>query len=391
MSMKNNLIVLLLCIGWHVLAAQYEPVLYAYELNYFNNGQPLPAESHIMIHGDADTSIKRVEISLFKGKSSHDHNPMHQASWKRLDDSKAGTFRIPFNYQLHSNEDYDFVITYFREINDEERIALKALLENVIGTYLEQQISLNNGKAQLGKSPAALLSGLNEIVEKAMTHYRHVNEISFRGFSEVILEGLKVMNHFQEPAKSAVDGTATSPSLAEKRQQLHQQALLELSYILDTRLLVQTDLRSIREYPTEKARNTLAINLGYGGVYLAGNTSNFSYGSGPYIGLSFPLSSRYLGHTFWSNTSISAGAFLQDFVNEEDQVISGPIFGRPYYVALGYNLFRFVRLNAGMTVLEAKGSSSIGGGSIEVGDIKVKPFVGISAEIQLSLGFKEKR
>jgi hypothetical protein len=250
---------------------------------------------------------------------------------------------------------------------------------------------LKEGKVQLGKSPAGLISRLDDIVSQAMTHYRTASEIQFLGFSNVLLEGIKVLGHYQEPAKSAVDGTSSGVPLAALRSQIDQQIQTELAQTLDGKLLVQSDLRTMRDYATEKVKNALAVNVGYGGVYLGGNTSSFSYGSGPYVGLSFPFAARFFSSPVWSNTSLSVGTFINDFTLEDGQVITGPIFGKPYYIGLGYRLFRFVRLNAGMTALETKGSSSIGGGSVEVGEIQLQPFVGISAEINLSVGFKERR
>jgi hypothetical protein len=390
--MKNFLIVLMLLLaGWQVASAQYEPVVYDYELNYFNNGQPLPAESHLLISGEVDKSIKRVEISLFKAKSNHNHTPLHLSTWKRVKDSEAETFRLPFNYRLNGNDGYDFVVAYFREITDDEQQALKELLHSVISTYLDQQIDFTGEKVKLGKGPAGLVARLDDIVSQAMTHYRSENEIPFNGFSQVVNEGFKFLSSYQEPTKNAVDGAAVGLPLPALRAQVEEQIQTELGQLLDGKLLVQSDLRTLRDYATEKIKNALAVNVGYGGVYLGSTQNTFSYGSGAYVGLSFPFTSRFLSNPLWSNTSLSVGAFLNDFSNADGQEITGPIFGKPYYVGLGYSLFRFVRFNAGMTALEAKGSSTIGGGSIEVGDIKFQPFVGVSAEINLSVGFKERR
>ena len=312
--MKNTPIVLLfLLFAWQILPAQYEPVVYDYELNYFNNGQPLPAESHLLMSGDVDPDIQRVEVSLFKAKSNHNRFPLHLSTWKRVKGSDTESFRLPFNYRLHGNDGYDFVIAYFREITESEQKGLRELLTSVIGTYLDQQINLKDGKVKLGKSPAVLISRLDDITSKAMTHYRNTNEIQFSGFSNVLLEGLKAMAHYQEPAKSAVDGTTMGVPFAALRGQIDQQIQTELAQTLEGKLLVQTDLRIMRDYATQKVKNALAVNVGYGGVYLSGNTNSFTYGSGAYVGLSFPFTARFFSNPVWSNTSLSVGTFLNDF------------------------------------------------------------------------------
>jgi len=58
---------------------------------------------------------------------------------------------------------------------------------------------------------------------------------------------------------------------------------------------------------------------------------------------------------------------------------------------LGYNFFRFVRPKAGVTAIEPQGSSGIGNAAFDVGAISLQPFVGLSAEIDLWLGLREKR
>jgi hypothetical protein len=80
---------------------------------------------------------------------------------------------------------------------------------------------------------------------------------------------------------------------------------------------------------------------------------------------------------------------LNNFEREDGSELSGPLFGRPYFVGLGYRLFRFVRLNAGMTLLEERTPNA--GGGLEVEGIQLQPFVGLSAEINISLGLKEKK
>jgi hypothetical protein len=83
--------------------------------------------------------------------------------------------------------------------------------------------------------------------------------------------------------------------------------------------------------------------------------------------------------------SISTGFFLSNKMeNQLGEKISGPVLDRPIYVGLGYNFFRFIRLNAGGTFITTEQLSGQSAKSFQ-------PFVGISAEFNLWLGIGNKK
>ena len=86
-----------------------------------------------------------------------------------------------------------------------------------------------------------------------------------------------------------------------------------------------------------------------------------------------------------NNMSISTGFFLSgDIKNQLGEKISGPVLDRPIYVGLGYNFFRFIRLNAGGTFITTE---QLGGQNAK----SFQPFVGVSAEFNLWLGIGSKK
>jgi len=64
------------------------------------------------------------------------------------------------------------------------------------------------------------------------------------------------------------------------------------------------------------------------------------------------------------------------------------IVGRPVYLGLDYKLFEFVRFNAGAAFLE-KTEMIVSGAEAGQTNTKafIRPFVGLSARIDLSIGF----
>lgn len=364
----------------HSAFAQYEVVEFDYQNAYFNNGQPLPAETKLIFSGIIQPEIERVEMRLFKAGSNQEKTPLYQNTWRRESSDSGEKFRVPFSFQLHGGTDYDFIINYYRKISAEEREALRAALFETLNAYIDYSASPKNDQLKIVKTPQVMISDMNEIVRQGLSDYFAADEAPFSGFSDIIKNAIGSAKKSNHPALDSLSSLKTL--IYSEAQQALNRADVVRSYT-----------RKVLAYGTATGRRALALNIGYGGVFIDGGTQNASYDTSPYVGISFPLANRAYAGRFWSNTSISLGVFTQDFQNADSVKISGPIFGRPYYVGLGYNIFRFFKINAGAAITEKKGSSSIGGGnaSIDVDGISIRPFVGLSAEIDLWLGFRERR
>jgi hypothetical protein len=160
--------------------------------------------------------------------------------------------------------------------------------------------------------------------------------------------------------------------LTELKEMIHT----EVNQYLNRELYIMVDDKYIEDYPTEELQNSLPVNIGYGGALLNTDFDAFNYTAGPYLGLSFPFGKEGSQSKFLQRSSLSFGVILDQNLFDQDGIgYTGPIFGVPVYGALGYRAFRFIRVNAGVTVLE----------DIAASKIQVYPFVGISAELNLSL------
>lgn len=358
------------------LHAQYEVATYNRANNYFNNGQPLPAEANLLLTGEVSAGVAQLEVGLFKAKSNHEKAPLYHTVWMRPEQQKENGFSLPINYKLHGNSDYDIVWTEFKPVSDAQFTALRSLLKESLDRMVAQNFSLQEGKVSSTSSAKRLQKKLEDFVMRALTGYRLPNT-KFTGFSEVTSQAISYIDIENGSVKEATFQAAISSC--------QQQVQRELSLLLTRPMLIQSMQRTVRDYPTEKVAGSIAINVGYGGVYLDGDIDNLTYDDGGYVGLSLPLGSRTFSGRFLSNTSLSIGAFFQDFEGDNNTTYSGPIFGRPYFVGLGYSVFRFVRINAGAVALERRVGDT--GPSV----FQVQPFVGISAEINLSLTLGQKR
>ena len=389
---RSTLLILVLCLAglWSPLLAQYEQVQFDYAQAYFNNGQPLPAESRMIFTGDITPQIALVEIQLFRGKDEQKKRSLYEAAWKRTPGDQTGTFRVPFNQPLKGNTDYDFRFLYYRPVTPGEQDALRHSLYQALDSYVDQSVVHQGNRIKLTRGTGIILHDLGTIVTEGLVYYRTLTGVDFTGFSDIAKRSLDNLTDQTLP-----EGLPAGP-LPSDFPPLHTlKALLhsEVEQVLQAGLVVRQDIREVSSYGTEGGRRTLALNVGYGGVIFDASRDNFTYDTSPYLGISFPLANRQIGSRLLSNTSLSLGVFLNNFTDPEGNTVTGPIFGRPYFLGLGYNFFRFVRLNAGVTAIEQQGSSGIGNGNaaFDVGAISLQPFVGLSAEIDLWLGLREKR
>ena len=374
--------------------AQYEAAVFDYQNSYFNNGQPLKAEENLMISGNISRKVERVEVSLFAAKGKH-RKPIYLGSWKRAYGNIQENFNMPFNYKLRGDANYDVVVDYYRPIVKEEKDELRKSVYAAVDAYLGQSFITNGKKIKLINSMDAVMSDVNTIVRDAFYYYRNDSEVLFPGFSDVVKRSISSMIgrrlKYGEAANLSDDKQTARAELYQKRlTELQGVAHNEIDQVLNTDLLIRSDSRQVADYPTEHTRGELAINVGYGATYLSGKFNDLDYARAPYAGLSFPLGNGALSNRFWSNSSISVGAYFNNFRDKDDNVLTGPIFGRPYYAAYGYRIFRFFRLNAGATFLQSDAANN-GVGNLNAKGIQVRPFIGISAEIKLWLGLGDRR
>lgn len=375
--------------------AQYETVLLNYEKSYFGENQPLPADKYFIVNGTIRPDVHYVEINIFSPKGKDNRAPLLTNFWKRDFNNTAPVFNLPVNYKLQEGKDYDILFNFYRTITSKERAKLSFNIFQTLDAYVDQSFNFSNKKLKLLRNNKQTINDLNQIVERGMSLYRSRTLATFPGFSDMVklkleqIEGIKLKK--AEIVAMANDSTGSAGSgmrgqlIQELKQILHQEA----APYLNAEIYVLLDDKFIDNYPTESVRNAyfLAPHFGYGGVVYNASSDEFNYGSNMYAGLSVPLAKRSK-NAFLSNTSISFGAFLGNFKDDNGNKISGPLFKVPTYVSLGYRPFGFFRIQAGAAFLENTSGAVISGFDKKV---EVRPFIGISAELNVWFNMKNKR
>ncbi len=368
--------------------AQFTTVSYDFERNWFNEGQALPAEKSMIFKGMMPAGTEMVELSILSEKKQTE---LYKATWQKTSSEELNLI-IPF--MLRSSDKYDVRFDLFRAVTNAEKENLKNSMINTLDTYVdintegEKGIKLANGTKKTAKQ-------MNSIVEAAMTEYRTGKNGQAFEFSELLnmkleqLENADLDKNYTKGDSTITRKTVRTETRGAFVTSLKAQINEEINQMLNTDLYVLTTTRLVDNYNTESKQNSIAINAGYGGVYLSGNWDDFTYGSSPYLGLSFPLGNSVLGSKFLSNSSVTMGVFLNNFEDSFGNEVTGLIVNRPLYAGLDYKLFKFIRLNAGATFLEGQ-TLATNPQDLEMPivtkNVIVRPYVGLSARIDLSIG-----
>lgn len=367
------------------LSAQYVSISYDLERNYFNEGQPLPSEKSLMFTGIIPDNVRVIEIAILPGKAKSDKDQLYRTSWIDVNQDKNSSFSLAINYQLRSSEQYDFKIDYYSAIRGSDRTDLSLQIINRVKAYLEAHIAIKGRQIELAKSAKKMSAEMEAIVQDALEEYRTRDGKAFDGFSQTIEQGLTNLNKMSFAKKdTTVNQIARRTTVDEQIGRLQSIIEAEVEQIMNNEWNKRIISRYVDDQETERKKGSLSINVGYGGVYLGGDFDDFSYGSSPYLGLSFPLANSTLAPKFLRNSSLTLGAFLQDFEDTDGNEVSGFLVGTPTYLGLDYKLFEFIRFNAGATFLE-KEKVNQGGDTGISNSLLVRPFIGLSARIDLSV------
>jgi hypothetical protein len=374
----------------HTSTSQYAPVVYDPTRGLLHEGQPLPAEDKWTITGPVQETIGLVEARVYEDAGMKRH--VATGRWERSAWSSAVNFNIPMDQLLRGNTQYTIELGFYEAIGTEAAEAIVERLVSYLDAYLEENVEFSSNRTRLKKPVRQMMEEMDILVERGLSEHRSRLGQRFAGFSQLVEDQLRGLNETRLSAARFAIKKKEDESDRDRRIEFGRQRMATMQQIVDAevRMHMAQEAMVLRERAlftdqrTERTMNTLAVNLGYGGIYNSGTTDDLSYGQAPFAGLSFPLGRRAFSSRFLSNSSLSAGVFLQNTEDENGLEVTGPLVGRPLYAAYGYRLFHMIRLNAGYTLLQ-KDTPQIDGGSNTT--IYGSPFIGISLELNLWLGF----
>jgi predicted DNA binding CopG/RHH family protein len=375
--------------------AQYETVVFNYDRSYFNEGRPLPAETKFMISGEVARDVQMVEVKIYE-HSNTEKEPAFRTIWKRQESNTRNTFTIPVNYPLRGNDKYTLVVNYYKPVTASQQNQVMKQLEESLWAYLDQSFIVTRGNLEMRKHPKVMMDNMNTIVKEGIYFYKNRINYEFPGFSDIVREKIEQIRNLKlRKAKFNVfskgEDDTREIKLRFAKEQIEALKILVSKEVLqyyNTRLLAVTDSKKMVNYPTEKTRNVLAVNVGYAGVYNEGGFDDFNSGNAPFAGISIPFGKASFSNPFWSKASISTGIFLTDIEFSDVNIATGPIVNKPLYLGLGYRALPFVRINAGATFLQSDQLSN-NLSDLNVDKIYVRPYVGLSIEFDFWIGLNK--
>ncbi|UZD23005.1 hypothetical protein [Algoriphagus halophytocola] len=382
------LVIILVGIGISGLQAQTTTINLDLITGKLNGGLPLPAEEEFYIRGPIPENIEIVKLKINQSKKAEKTALTY--FWTAPFGYNDLSYQVLVADPLRSNEDYHLEIGYYQKAGADQIQEVRDLIHQNIEAYLSTVTKIKRGGVKFTESDEVLLNNLSQIVTRGAYYFEMPNGEQFPGFSDITRSKLEQRSKLKMgKAKFNVTGLSENDNAraayAEKYiSELENILFAEVDQYLSPNMLVRVHETVFENYPTEKTANSLPINVGYGAISVSKGLPEQEFVASPYAGVSFPLGNRTFAR-FMNNMSISTGFFLSgDMKNQLDEKISGPVLDRPIYVGLGYNFFRFIRLNAGGTFITTEKLD----GSNQKG---FQPFVGVSAEFNLWLGIGNKK
>ena len=387
--MRTLFFVIIISVFMNEIQAQHATVYFNYENTSFNENQALPAEKFLMIRGSASSQTIMVEVNLLEGKNQ---NTTYTALWKRPFADSSSDYIIPFNHKFRSNEEVDLAFFFYRAATKEEKNNLKLQLTNSMDAYVDQVYKLSKKKIALTSGSNQIIKDLNQIIDDGMFQFNTKNEFGFDGFSKLVtlkleqIEKVKLKKSkllFQNEDKNQGKNEYRTAIIQELKDILHN----EIQPVMNQELLVISDTKFVQNYPVEKTRTTISLTAGYTGVFFGKtNGTDLDYGQSPSVGISIPFANKNFKKKFWGNLNADFGVLLMNMTDANGETISGPIIKRPLYAGLSYRFLKFLKIQAGYTLLEYQGT---GGQFLNTQNIAARPFVGVGVQFDFWMDFSK--
>lgn len=353
-----------------------------------NGGMPIPSEEQFAVTGAVPEKIEMVKLTIYPSKKSEKLGVEY--FWKSPFGYMDEAFQVNIEQPLRSNDDYELEFRFYQKAGEDQIREVADLVFQNLKTYLSTIVTIKKSGVQFSEGIPNIMSQMASIVESGTFYFELPNGQPFPGFSDITRAKLEQHKNLK---MGQAKFNATGLSENDNARAVFATAYLdevyeiigsELKQYFSPNMLVMVDEKIFKNYPSENKPNVIPLNAGYGAISLSKNLANQEFATSPYVGVSFPLGNRAF-NKFLNNLSISTGIFLRgDMENSLGEDLTGPVLDRPIYVGLGYNFFRFIRLNAGGTYLTTE---RLGGSNFN----SFNPFIGVSAEFNLWLGIGKKK
>lgn len=386
MKLKQLLLVTLsvFCIAY--ANSQSQIIKLDSENGSFKNFPILPDNEVFSIEGEIDTSIKLVEVTINEEKSGR--SPVVY-SWNRSLHNNSQSFEVLVTQPLKAGETYDFTVTTFKSLETESK---KRILGNILirsQHLLRSEIVVDKNEIEVNDSKE-LIKGLNEIIHQGIALQRSRNGIEFTELSGLVENEIKKidnhkMKNLLRKKKGAEKDSVSTQALNNKIDYLLELILTEVKPFVSSELVEQYRRYDIQEVKTRKGNFTLPINGGLYAWNLNSNINDVSFsntGLTPGVGFTLPFKRSFnVRGKSLTSLGISLGVLTQKLEDANGDRYGTPTIKLPVYAALGVNVFRVIRVNAGTLMVSNFNNAT--------DKIKFIPTFGIALELDAWIGVRK--
>lgn len=386
--MIRNLIAALLLLPMLTIA-QERVVKVDFQSGAFVNNPLIPFDKPFMVEGEVNRTVEYVTVNIYPEGNSR---AIHSFSWNRDDRNPSELFSVQIPGILRSNSKYDFEVITYTLMTPEQKQNLTRNLRDRIAFYIRNNYKYD-GKNVGINNPQQVYRGLTELIHGALANQKSKNNIANSAPSLLVLEELK--NHknyrfktlFKRSKRNERDDIATQ-FINDRVNHLTELILSEIQPFINTQLVQHHRSVKVRSVQTDKESFSLPVNFGMYAWNKSTNIDNVNVGNTnftPGVGFTVPFSGRSTlagKRKLFDSFGYSMGILLDPVRDAEGTEFITPGVNLPVYAALGFRLFKVVRLNAGALIIGERGLQGFN-------DLTVLPTVGLALELNLWMGIKK--
>ena len=375
----------LLC--WNSIAYTQERIVKVnFETETFENSSSIPYDQAFIIEGEVYRDVEYVDVVISNANAKHS---LYSYSWNRNDKNETASFSIVIPGNFKSGSKYDFYITTYKYLTTQQREELVEKLKKRMMLFLKNKYVYDGKKITINK-PKKVFNELKLYIKDALLYLKSKNGISYTDPSSLIYDELKkdsdlkfkkILKHHKKTNRDSV----AVQLIDSKVEHLVNMIILELDPFLNANIVQHYRNISIKSVRTDKERFSLPINFGmYAWNKNASidnidvNNTNFTAG----VGLTIPFAKTSKSKIL-DGLGLSLGVLLKPVKDANKTSFVTPGLSLPVYSAIGFRLFKIVRLNAGVLMVGEKGLQ-------DFKKLEFVPTVGLALELNLWLGVKNK-
>ncbi len=370
------------------ILAQERVVKVNFETSCFYNTPALPFNKPFLIEGEVFKDVEYVSVSIFNENSQKIINTYN---WNRNDKNKTETFSIIVAPILNSNSKYDFVVTTYKRMSDNQKVNLARNLKSRLIFHLKSHLEFDGAKVIIDK-PKKVFNEIKTLIDEALSFQKSKNGLTYNAPSTLVLNQLENHKHFRfknflRGKKIQQKDSIATNLINERVESMADLIISELTPFFNSDLVQQHNSIMIQAVPTDKEPFSLPINVAMYAwsmnadvANVSTNTTDITFGAG--FSIPFANKTRFKKSKIFDSFAFSMGVLTTPIKDANGVEMATPQVELPVYSALGIRLFKVVRINAGILALSEKGAQNFN-------NLDIIPTFGVGLELNLWLGIKK--